>query len=134
MKNNNSGFSLVEVLVAIAIFGTLVMVILTPILNSYTLLGRSKTNVQSSADASRDLEKARQIILSNYNSGTTIQSKLATLTPTLPTGTTLTCKNVNTFGNEMSDCPALDSPPMRQLTLKRTINNKDLVLKVSVRP
>lgn len=77
MRSANHGFTIVEVLISIALLGILVTAILLPIMNSYKMTGQSKLNLQATADAQKRLEHARQVVLANYSNGAAIGTALS---------------------------------------------------------
>lgn len=129
-KLNPDGFTIIEVLVAISLMLILMLVVLYPLLTSLKMTGQSKNNLQGTSDAQKNLETARQIVITNFNSGAKINALLSSYTG-------LTCENINLFNQVMavSNCKDLDSPPLRRLTLTtRTAGSQtdDIVLKVTV--
>ena len=133
-KIRQSGFSLIEVLVSIVLLSILFVAVLYPMTNSFRLTRQSKNNLQSTSDAQKTMEKARQLVITNYGSGARISNLLSA-----PEFNGITCENINLYNQVMSpsNCSSIDNPPLRRLTLtKRTPESKtdDIILQVGIRP
>lgn len=129
MKSSKvSGFTIIEVLVSMALFGVLVAAILAPMANTFKMTSTSKSNLQATSDNQKLLEKARQIVIANYNDG----AKIASLLASDVTLKDIKCENVNLYNEPMpnlpADCsgagldgpPVIPAPPVRRLTLQKT--------------
>lgn len=117
------GFTIIETLVAIALFSLLIVAVIYPITNSYKLTAQSKNNLRATGDAQSTLEKARQIVITNYNDSAKIAALLAA-----PEFSKVTCENVNLYNQVIAGrepcATAGFTPPVRRLTIKdRTIGS-----------
>lgn len=113
---SNNGFTIIEVLVAIVLFSLLVVVVIYPVTNSYKLTGQSKNNLRATADAQAVLERARQIVITNYGDPAKINTLLST-----PEFSKVVCENVNLYNKVIPgkvSCATVGFiPPVRRLTL-----------------
>lgn len=124
-----SGFTIVEILISIALLSILVVAIALPILNFQKLNIQSRNSLSATSQAQQNLEKVRQLVINNYS-----------YAPPL-TATQLgdvTCTNISVLNAAMpeSDCSLNRNPPMRRLSVTKRITDQDqpVTLTVDVRP
>lgn len=128
------GFTLIETLVSVALMSLLVIAVLYPMTASFKMTQDSKLNLEATSKAQRDLEKARQIVLTNYGDGAQIESLLARDQDLRD----IKCENVNLYNQVMpqAQCRQMNNPPLRRLSLERANANsskKDIVMSIGVR-
>lgn len=134
IANDEAGFTIIETLVSIALLTLLVVAVLYPMSASFKMTQDSKLNLEATNKAQRDLEKARQIVLTNYANGTQIEALLQQDENLRD----IKCENVNLYNQVMPQarCGQMNNPPVRRLSLERAntnSSNKDIVLSVGVR-
>ncbi len=131
-RQRAQGLTLIEILVAIALLGILVVLTAQPLLFSLSTSGTSDRTLSATRTAQDVLERARAAVINNYNS----PSMTAV---TKPSGTTLVCQDLAPDGTAATSCAASTdngvTPYMRRLTVTTTVTNQpDVVLTLEVRP
>lgn len=132
--DHEAGFTLIETLVSVALLSLLVVAVLYPMSASFKMTQDSKLNLEATSKAQRDLEKARQIVLTNYSNGSQIESLLSQDEDLKD----IKCENVNLYNKVMPQarCSQMNNPPLRRLSLKRANANSsknDIVMSIGVR-
>lgn len=126
MKRRDAAFTLIEVLIALAILAAVFAAVALPMLTVYRMNATSKRTLDATAQAQQLLEAARTAVLANYAN------------PNLPVATYpgLTCNNVDVFGGVMpGTCASNSSPPARRLAVTVAIAGQNPVsLSVDVNP
>lgn len=135
MPHTTEGFTLIEALVALVLLSLLVLAVVYPMTASFNLTRQSKNTLQITTTAQRDLETARQIVLTNYKDG----NKINHLLGSNPNTRDIKCENVNLYNQTLPqrDCRSMSEPPLRRLTLTRKTKDAsqpDLVMSIGVRP
>lgn len=124
-----SGFTIVEILISIALLSILVVAIALPILNFQKLNIQSRNSLSATSKAQQSLERVRQLVINNY-------SYAPPLTAIQLDG--VTCINISVLNAPMpdADCSLNLNPPMRRLSVTRQVADqvKPVTLTVDVRP
>ncbi|AWN22885.1 hypothetical protein DKM44_06285 [Deinococcus irradiatisoli] len=126
------GLTLVEILVAIALLGILVVLTAQPLLFSLNTSGISDRTLSATRSAQDVLERARAAVVNNYNS-----PSISAVTK--PSGTTLVCQDLAPDGTVGTSCTSSTNngvtPYMRRLTVTTSVTGQpDVVLSLDVRP
>lgn len=121
-----NGFTLIEVLVAIALLALIMVAVLTPMLGLFGVSRTSNDVLNANTLAQQRLEEARALVSANYSRPTEFNSKLNSLG--------VTCKNIGLYGNELqADCnDTTGVPPLRRLTVTVTQNKQTVTSVVDV--
>lgn len=154
MKNvkNSYGFTIIEILVAIALLGIIFLVISSPITSLYGQNSKSSQTLNATTESVADMESARQIVLSHYEApnNAQIDDKLKELAQkrnnqlsTIGDKIDFECKNITVTGQPYPDSNKDECDDdiasnliIRRITLKRTVKNGSpisLYLDVNVR-
>lgn len=128
IKENShiAGFTIIEILVAISIFGILIAVIMSFMLGVFDSNQKSQETLSATTKAQKDLELARVKLVNSYDSPPS-DSDL---------GEDISCSNRDVFGHAISPeaCTATtEVPPVRRLTLTRNPDDSgEIILYVDV--
>lgn len=110
------GFTLIEVIVALAIFAIVMVAVLTPLLGLFGFSRDTQGILNTNTLSQQRLEQARALVAANYNEPDKFIAKL--------NGFGVTCKDIGLFGQEIkSDCEKTATsivPPLRRLAVTVT--------------
>lgn len=136
----DSGFTLIEILVAFSLLAVVIIALMSPIGSLYGQNAKSSVKLAANAESQEDIERARKVVLENYAwdvtaSDATVQSQKikqgldqivqernAALTAKASKETvTLTCQNLNVLGKVLpGECSTANNPVIRRIHLVRT--------------
>jgi Tfp pilus assembly protein PilV len=137
MKHASEGLTMVEVLVAIALLATIVILTAQPLISSLNLSGTSSATLTGTRIAQDVLERARGIVVANYNQPLTLLASM------IKKDSTVLCQDIDVTNAVTGACadltgpasPPAASPFMRRLTVTTTVKNQPaVILTLDVRP
>lgn len=123
-----SGFTLIEVIVAIALLAIIIITVLTPMIGLFGFSRDSEDILDANTLSQQRLEEARAIVSANYVSPDVFNPQLKRLG--------VSCKDIGLFGDEMaSSCQvsaAGKTPPLRRLIITVRKDNQQITSSVDV--
>ena len=127
MRQNRSGFTLVEIMIALALLGLVIVMILTPMLGLFGFNRNTGDILDANTVVSQRLDEARTLVRSNYATPINFKARLDDLG--------ITCQNIGIYGavlnNSCYDTSA-STPPLRRLTISTTQGNQSVSASVDV--
>lgn len=124
--SSESGFTLVEVLVAIVLLAVIMVAVLTPMAGLFGVNRTSESIMDVNTLAQQRLEEARSIVVTNYNTPDSFKARLSELG--------VTCKDIGLYGQVLQETcdPAAIVPPLRRLYVTVTRDGQTLTSSIDV--